>query len=185
MTDRQIDVALLREMVSYSPETGRLFWKARGPSLFAGVKRCAAHSCAIWNTKNAGNEAFTSVVGGRKVGGLNGVKQYAHRVAWALHYGAWPVGEIDHINGDAMDNRIENLRDVAHADNMRNVKRSKANTSGETGVTWDPQSGKWRARLNTNGRTHYFGLHGDFESAVIARKSAQEAFGFHANHGRS
>jgi len=44
----------------------------------------------------------------------------AHCIAWALHYGEWPKQEIDHINRVKNDNRIVNLRDVSHTENMRN-----------------------------------------------------------------
>jgi len=60
----------------------------------------------------------------------------AHRVAWFLHHGAWPMGEIDHINGNAQDNRIANLRDVTHKENTRNMKRRSDNTSGITGISY-------------------------------------------------
>lgn len=53
----------------------------------------------------------------------------AHRVAWFLHYGKWPTKCIDHINGDRHDNRINNLRDVGHIDNCRNLE---AHRNGKT-----------------------------------------------------
>jgi hypothetical protein len=48
-------------------------------------------------------------------------RSYAyHRVAWAVHYGEWPRGEIDHVNGVKSDNRIENLRVTRQSGNMAN-----------------------------------------------------------------
>lgn len=64
----------------------------------------------------------------------------AHRVAWALHYGEWPKGAIDHINGDGADNRIANLRDVDTRTNQQNQRRAKSNNStGWLGVYFAPK----------------------------------------------
>lgn len=45
-----------------------------------------------------------------------------HRLAWYLHTGDWPEGEIDHINRDPGDNRWENLRDIDRSANTINRK---------------------------------------------------------------
>jgi hypothetical protein len=45
-----------------------------------------------------------------------------HRVAWYFHYGEWPQRQIDHINRDKKDNRIENLREVGHRENAQNTE---------------------------------------------------------------
>ncbi len=51
---------------------------------------------------------------------MEGKSYLAHRLAWLFHYGKYPKGEIDHINRVRNDNRILNLRDVSHFDNMQN-----------------------------------------------------------------
>jgi len=103
----------------------------------------------------------------------------AHRVAWALHYGEWPKHEIDHINGNKRDNRIQNLRDVPHLLNQRNRGLRADNTSGADGVSW-MKAGFWRVTVAGK----YLGIFKDFEAAVAARKSAEQAHGYHVNHGR-
>lgn len=62
----------------------------------------------------------------------------AHRIAWLLHYGKWPLNLIDHINGDRRGNRIVNLRDVMHAENQRNQPEHRV-TKKSDGVTENDQ----------------------------------------------
>jgi hypothetical protein len=58
--------------------------------------------------------------------------------------------EVDHINGDALDNRASNLRLCTKKENKRNRKNSKANTSGFKGVHFDSRMGMFRARIRTD-----------------------------------
>jgi hypothetical protein len=56
-------------------------------------------------------------------------RYYAHRLAWLYVYGEWPSLEIDHINCDRLDNRISNLRDVTHHQNMNNLRFHREGTA--------------------------------------------------------
>ena len=107
----------------------------------------------------------------------------AHRVAYAIHFGEWPRGCIDHINGIKTDNRADNLRVVDRATNNRNRPTQKNNTSGVTGVSQTPQ-GKWRAVIKVNKKTQSLGVFSAKKDAISARKEAETKFGFHKNHGR-
>jgi len=113
-----------------------------------------------------------------------GSKTYlAHRLAWFLHYGHWPSEGIDHENHDGCDNRIENLRDVPQSMNLKNSKRSKANTSGCTGVS-KGYKGKFYAWIGVNGGRVPLGGFKNFDDAVAARKEAEIRYGYHPNHGK-
>lgn len=171
----------LRKLLRYEPETGKLFWKRRGACGFSSAK-----SMNAWNARYAGKDAFTSRGGasGWHQGAVWGRLLLAHRVAWAIHYGEWPKKQIDHINGDASDNRIENLRDVDHAENMKNRRVHKNSKSGVIGVYWCKSSGSWRADILVNGKKHHLGRFAKKDAAAAARKSAEKKFGFHPNHGR-
>lgn len=95
----------------------------------------------------------------------------AHRLIYAIVHGEVPSGEVDHINGDRVDNRIENLREVSRSENQHNYKIP--NISGFTGVYWDTQARKWHTQIWVNNRLIYLGLFEDFEEAVQARKMAK------------
>lgn len=103
-------------------------------------------SCLRWSSgKEAGyfvSDGYISVeVGGKSLP--------SHRIIWEMFNGKIPDGlVVDHIDGDRTNNRIENLRVCTRAENSRNCKKSKANTSGFKGVS---RSGnKWRAQIRVN-----------------------------------
>jgi hypothetical protein len=163
----------LRQRLTYEPETGRLIWK-NNPSF---SKR--------WNSRFPENEAGTINPRGYLRVSIDNWVYQAHRIIWAIHYGEWADGEIDHIDGNKVNNRIDNLRMVDRVENSRNMRTPKDNTSGVMGVSRHKKSGKWTARIKANGVYHYLGLFVSFDDAVAARKKAEKAFGFHANHGRT
>ena len=106
---------LLRQVLSYDPESGSLSWLSRSVGMFTGSEKCRPEAAAArWNSRFAGKPAFqTDFSQGYKCGEFNGQTLLAHRVVWAIHYGQWPKGVIDHINHNRADNRISNLRDVS------------------------------------------------------------------------
>lgn len=79
--------------------------------------------------------------------GLKNESYYVHRIIWELHYGEIPKGmQIDHIDGNSLNNEISNLRIVPNAINCRNQKKSKYNTSGVAGASWQTINGLTYAR---------------------------------------
>jgi hypothetical protein len=110
-----------------------------------------------------------SVKGKYRIVGCKGGYTYAHRLAWRLHYGEWPASEIDHINGDSTDNRIENLRLADRAGNNQHRGKFQNNSSGEPNVSWDKKSGGWRVDVMVRWfRTSHRASH--FISAVCAAR---------------
>jgi len=175
-----ISVEDLRAMVRLDAETGRLFWLRRDRRFFPDDR-----SCKSWNAQNPGREAFAARSGnGYRHGCLLGEKMTAHVIAFALHYGNWPIHTVDHINGDRSDNRPDNLRDVTHLTNMRNQPLSKASTTGCTGVHFSAQRKKYEAHITVDSKTKHLGRFLTFDEAAAARKAAEREFGFHQNHGR-
>lgn len=115
--------------------------------------------------------------------GVLGKYYPAHRLAFFYMLGRWPLGDVDHINQDSLDNRWENLRECSHAENGRNQKKYLSNTSGHTGIHLR-ESGKWRARIFAEGKHINLGTFSSYELAVAARALAESTYDFHENHGK-
>lgn len=178
---RVLSIEDLRTLLVYTPETGWLVWRERDPRWFKGAGERAA---ARWNSRFAGQPALNSASAshGYFDGAVLGVGVLAHRVAFAIFHGRWPVG-VDHIDGDRRNNRICNLREVTQAENMRNVKLRSDNKTGVAGV-WPLKRGGWRARIKRDGIITDLGVFPTIEDAAEARRIAKQRLGFHANHGR-
>ena len=176
-----IDPSLLAEIFRYD-ESGEVYWRERKPSHFDS----SIAACRQFNKLFRGKRALaTTDTHGYCQGRIAGKLHLAHRVIWALHYGRWPEGQIDHINGDRTDNRIENLREVDATGNARNAKLRRDNTSGVTGVSYRNDSGCWIVQIATDSGRKEIGRFSTKEAASLARKRAEAQYGYHANHGRT
>lgn len=89
---------------------------------------------------------------------------------------------VDHINGNGLDNRRCNLREVSVSQNLANSKKSRANKSGYKGVCWHKGHNKWRAYIVQNYKQVHLGLFDTAEQAHTAYVTAsQRLFGEFAN----
>ena len=92
-------------------------------------------------------------------------KQYLHRVLLDAPKGV----QVDHINGDSLDNRKENLRLCTHNENQQNrVRPNRNNTSGYKGVTWNARYSRWEAKFMRNRKTTWLGSFSTKEAAYAA-----------------
>lgn len=124
------------------------------------------------NRHKAGKLAGTVNKGGYVKIGINRRYYMAHRLAWLFTYGEWPNGVVDHINGDTSDNRICNLRSATQAENSRNQRISKNNSSGFKGVHWHARRQKWAASIRSNWKLHHLGY---FDVPEDASRAYDEA----------
>jgi len=115
---------------------------------------------------------------------VKGYTAPAHRLAWLYVYGCMPTHQIDHIDGDRLNNRIENLRDVTQAENTKNRRLQKNNKTGISGVKWTKRDKLWAATIKVSGKLIQLRICKCFFDACCYRKSAELKYGFHPNHGR-
>lgn len=94
-----------------------------------------------------------------------------------------PIGmEVDHKNGNGLDNRKKNLRLCTRAENSRNRGKSKNNTSGYKGVFYHIKARKWIAQIVCNRRKIYLGIFNDKKQAYVAYVKACDKY--HGEYAR-
>jgi hypothetical protein len=128
----------LKEYLSYDHKTGK----------FACIKNSGKRK--IGDSVGVHNGRYLQI-------GFGGYRERAHRLAWMYVYGYIPT-EIDHINGDGLDNRICNLREVTHQQNIHNHRKPPShNTTGLMGVSYYKAGNKFAAHINLNGKKKHLG----------------------------
>lgn len=149
--ERLISHKELTDRLNYDPTTGIFTWKQDGYN----------------RVVKAGDVAGFDKCNGYWQLCLNKVKYNAHRVAWFYVHGEWPENDIDHINGNRGDNRIDNLRSVTRSVNLQNLRGPrKIGTSGYLGVT--QKGSRFLAQIGANGK--HYGL-GRFDTAEQAHQA--------------
>lgn len=108
---------------------------------------------------------------------------YTHRIIFLMFHGHLPK-LLDHIDSNPLNNKIENLRAATSAENVRNSKLRKTNTSGIKGVSWDKQHKKWSVAIMVSGKNYRIGRFKDLELAQLAIAEARNKYHQEfANHG--
>lgn len=164
MTPELPSPEILRKLLRYEPETGKLFWRERERSMFA-----CDRSHRTWNTRYANQQAFTTInQTGYKTSTILFKTCKAHRVIWAIQTGAWPNGDIDHIDRNKTNNTWSNLRAASRSENLANRKSKKDSSSTFLGVSWYERDKKWRAKISKNNCKKHLGY---FDSEIEAAKA--------------
>jgi len=167
--NKELTQRFLKEVLDYNPASGVLVWRKSRGSVKTGTV-----AGSEWLSKDG--KRYRQI---RILGSL----YYAHRIVFLYVDGCMPSEEVDHINGNGLDNRWCNLRLVSSSLNRRNTRLSRQNTSGVVGVSWLDDKKKFFAQIKINRETKFLGYHNDLISAVAARKNAEVKYGFHRNHG--
>jgi hypothetical protein len=132
-----------------------------------------------WNRLPAGSLFGGVNRYGYREGRVDGVLYPIHRLIWMYHYGYFPENDIDHINRNRLDNRIENLREVSRQCNLRNIGLAINNTSKVKGIGFCKSRGQWRSYVKLNQRNIYLGRFSDFIEAVAHRLAIEQCLGWH------
>lgn len=175
---KQLSANCVNEVLSYDRDAGEFTWRKRSERYFSSKKYQK-----IWNSRHAGKLAGSIGSDGYRTICIHKVPYKAHRLVWLIEFGSWP-DEIDHINHNRLDNRVENLRDVSHKENGKNHSLRSNNASGVTGVSWSNTTSKWVASITINSKMIHLGRFKDFNDAEMARRDAEIYYGFHENHGK-
>lgn len=163
-------------------ETRIAVHEAKGPVSFIG-KKFTKELVSEYIAYDAETGAFKRLKtsgpqkAGNKVGVINdrylmvnicGKRLRGHQLAWFLTYGYIPK-TIDHINGNGLDNRLCNLREVTQQQNVQNIRKPpKHNTSGFMGVSYYKAGNKYSAHINLNGKKKHLGY---FSEPQIAHQA--------------
>ena len=153
------------ELLDYNPEDGTFTWKKNRRG-----------------RRQAGDKAGCLHPNGYIRISIDYRLYNAHRLAWLFMFRTWPIGMIDHIDGNPSNNRAVNLRQANCTQNGRNRKISKSNTSGIKGVSFIKSTGKWGAWIKVNGKSKNIGSFPSKEEAAKAYESA--AIKFHGEFHR-
>lgn len=105
---------------------------------------------------------------------VDGRAYFVHRLAWLYDKGVWPTSQIDHINGDKTDNRIENLRDVSQTVNMQNQRAAhKGFGTKLLGAYVHKANGRPYSQIRVNGELRFLGYFDTPEAAHQAYLTAK------------
>lgn len=154
-----ITAEYLRSRIAYNSENGEFTWLWKPEN---------NRFDRTWNTLYAGKCAGKDKQGYRAIS-IDGVVYQAHRLAWLYVHGQWPTGEIDHINRVRDDNRIVNLRDATHVQNITNGSTQKRRNGLPKGAY--RKGSRWQAKITVNWKIEYLGSYATAEEAHAAYKA--------------
>jgi hypothetical protein len=144
----------LKEVVKYDRRAGLFYWRITVGKAVRGA--VAGHTDSRGYTKLS----------------IDGVKYFAHRLAWLYVRGEWPLQNIDHKDLCRNNNKFLNLRDVGQSMNGLNGPIRCNNSSGYTGVSYDTRRKNWVAYVHRGRRKKHLGAYKTLTEAAIARRVA-------------
>lgn len=166
--NNKLDAKRLREILEYDDKSGKFTWLVES--------RTGFHNSVVNHL--AGDEAGTPrKVDGRIVIRVDGKLYLRYRLAWLWMFGKWPSKEIDHLDGNPTNDRIENLREATRALNQQNIRRptKSKKSSAYLGVFANKpgRSKPWKAAICHKGKQISLGSFNTEEEAHCAYLSAK------------
>ena len=153
----------LKNQLNYNANTGKFYWKIVKPRSRYSIGDDAG--CLNKNNK------YVQIR-------INQKTYLAHRLAYMFVYGVIPE-EVDHINHDRADNRIENLRSSNRCMNSRNLKDYKGTDMFAISIT---PFKKFRVRPRFNNKNYDLGTYDSVDIARYIRNKFYKEKGFHNEH---
>jgi hypothetical protein len=131
----------LKSVLYYNQDTGNFVWIKKENSKSTRIKIGEIAGCIDNN--------------GYRIIRISGKGYKSHRLAWLYIYGNLPFKMIDHINGNKIDNRISNLREVSNKENQLNQNRHRLGSL--PGAIFRKKSNKWQSYINLNNKFKHLG----------------------------
>ena len=158
-----MDAKILHELFEY--RDGELYWKNRKSGVCFG--------------KPVG---YVTRQGYKRVE-VNGKSYAVHRLVYVMFNNSLPE-QLDHIDCNKLNNRIENLRPASSAENSSNRNLRSDNQYGTKNIYFDKTNGKWIVQVRKHGKSYFFGRYKDKDHAAKVAKTARNLLhGEFANHG--
>ncbi len=166
-----LDQSLLKKLVKYNPKTGKFIRVAKL------TKQHNVFPCEHFTPKSITPYGYYQI-------SIMGRPYPLHRLIFLYMTGKFPAQDVDHINGNRLDNRWTNLRQVTRQENLKNIGIRSTNSTGHIGVHHRTDTGKFHAYIHHQGIKHSLGDHFKIEDAIKARTEAEKKYDFHCNHGK-
>lgn len=187
MKNKPVDLRFLEECFDVDYEKGILYWKTERPSHH--FKKEPDRVC--WTTKYAGKiaggivntntHAYLAVKISRNA---KAILYKVHRIIYSLYHSDGCAPDVDHFDGDTLNNSISNLRPCAGFSNARNSKKRSDNTSGITGVTYNVgKGGVWEISIGIGSGSVRGASRRDFFEACCIRKAWELDLEYPQRHG--
>jgi hypothetical protein len=181
---KTLPVSFLDECFSYDPKTGVIIWKHRPRSHFK-----TEHGYLIVAGRDAGKKAGREdrIHGYCVIGITYEGSFYAypyHHIAFALYWRRWPKSDVvDHRDRNPANNKIKNLRECSHGQNMANQRGERAKRGQLKGAYWNKQLSRWQSAITINYKQTHLGYFDTEEAAHGAYVKASKQY--HGEYGRS
>ena len=159
--DRKLTQEYVRKVFNYDPETGILIRRIKSNGFPSGEEVGKVDRLGYRRVKILGQDPPV------------------HRIIWLYVYGYLPEHQIDHIDRNPSNNRLDNLREVTPQCNIRNQSVSIANTTGVKGVCPYKDTGYYFAYIYINAKSYFLGQFTDFTEAVCVRLATEQCLNWH------
>lgn len=154
--------ARLKELLHYDPETGQFTW------LVDAGRAKADEQAGYLNPR------------GYRIIMIGGRNYRAARLAWLYVNGRFPAHLVDHRDRVRSNDRIANLREATHKQNLENATRHRDASPGTVGVYWNALRKRWQAKIGHQHKQKHLGWFASEAEAINVRLQAERAMFTHS-----